>query len=126
MQERPVSDEKRKGERKIRGPMIKLHHVTAERIYPVWLDAFGIVRVSETRKGDVYVFFQGALGEGILVHETTEEVLSLIEEAMGERPKIPPTPEQLEQYVQAARSLAEFAKRIFAETPPSTAGGMPS
>ncbi len=112
-------------ERTVRGPMIKLHHVTAERIYPVWVNAFSVVRVSSDRRGETHVYFQGALGEGIHTNEPVEEVLALIESATAERRKSPPSAEEIEAYVTAGKRMVDAWMRTCGGAGRSS-GGMPS
>jgi len=122
------SKEEKAEEKRVRGPMIKLHRVKEAEgrpaWVPVWVNAFELVMAHDNHQGYTLVTCRAA--PSINVHESLEEVLSLIEEATAEPPKRPPTPEQLEAYVYAARSVAELAKRIFSENPQDKSGGMSS
>jgi hypothetical protein len=115
-------------DRRVRGPMIRLHRVKEAEgrpaWVPVWVNAFELVMAHDNHQG--YTLVTCRTAPSINVHESLEEVLSLIEEATAEPAKKPPTPEQLEQYVHAARSIAEMAKRIFSEELQDKSGGMPS
>lgn len=114
-----------KPERTVRGPMIKLHHVTAERIYPVWVDAFSVVSVSSDRRGETHVYYPGALGQGIHTHEDVDEVLALIEAATAERRKAPRSAEEIEAYVHAVKHLVD-AWMMTCGGAGRSSGGIPS